>query len=560
MFFFQLFYVIIIHIEQRKAIMKNLFRILCGVSVMSMIPAVAGAVGTYYNGNLYQNPQQRYSRGGYYNSYGYGSGRNNYAQGAYGNQYNKQYGVERQLGTQKQQMQNKKQAQQTTVKQGLVLDAGISHEIGNWEFDMNNAGSKLHYDNLAWNVFDAKGVYYFGDNTKMQISAGFKYGKQYGDSPMIDDDISSDKAIKTVYYGDDEYAIPVTVNDAGGYDFFEGLFLEGNPAMSIGTSKDGSQLGYNFAFGLTDYFTWGKMKITPSVGYRYFKHKLTTQNNKGTAVGVFSATLDADGNPADVMVTCVTMSGSDEMQCVPYIISGDLDKKNGIIGFELEDGANTVYSPLYGGLVEVKEGFYYTLLAGGPFFDTPGTYYYEQPGTSHEYETEWYGPYLALDMEYQINQNNLFTGGIEFGLPIYDSKGNQPYRWDWAHPTSVEDKGDFGDAYHLGLNANWKTAITDSTYLSLGFTFDYYKVSDATATTYLNGSVYQKDLDDVNDIISNYDEYLDLGYKLASLADYVLLQSELNALRSAGWKIEDKKEINSIYKSMGIRVGISMRF
>ncbi len=556
MFFFQLFYVIIIHIEQRKAIMKNLFRILCGVSVMSMIPAIAGAVGTYYNGNLYQNPQQRYSRGGYYNSYGYGSGRNNYAQGAYGNQYNNQYGVERQLGMQKQQMQNKKQAQQTTVKQGLVLDAGVSHEMGSWEFDMNNAGSRLHYDNLAWNVFDAKGVYYFGDNTKMQINAGFRYGMQYGDSPMIDDDISSNTAIQAVYYGDG-YAIPVTLNDAGDYGFFEGLFLEGNPAMSIGTSKDGSQLGYNIALGLTDYFTWGKMKITPSVGYRYFRHKLTTQNNKGAAIGVFSATADADGNPASVMVTCLTMSGSDEMQCVPYIISGELlDQEYGVVGYVFPGGI----SPLYGGLLEITDDVYYTLNAGGPYLDTPGTYYYEQPGTSHEYETEWYGPYLALDMEYQINQNNVFTGGIEFGLPIYDSKGDQPYRWDWAHPTSVEDKGDFGDAYHLGLNANWKTAITDSAYLSLGFTFDYYKVSDATATTYLNGSVYQEQLDVVNYIVSNYDDIVAAGHVLSPLADYVQAQSDYNALRSAGWKIEEKKEINSIYKSMGIRVGISMRF
>ena len=553
MFFFQLFCVIIIHIEQRKTIMKNLFRILCGVSAMSMIPAVAGAVGTYYNGNLYQNPQQRYSRGGYYNSYGYGSGRNNYAQGAYGNQYNNQYGVERQLGMQKQQMQNKKQAQQTTVKQGLVLDAGISHEIGNWEFDMNNAGSRLHYDNLAWNVFDAKGVYYFGDNTKMQINAGFRYGMQYGDSPMIDDDISSNKAVQAVYYGDG-YAIPVAVDTAGTIGFYEGTFLEGNPAMSIGTSKDGSQLGYNIALGLTDYFTWGKMKITPSVGYRYFRHKLTTQNNKGAAIGVFSATADADGNPADAMVTCLTMSGSNEIQCVPYIISGNDYDKYGNLFVQLVVDGNTVYSPLYGGLLEVVDDVYYTLNSGGPFFDTPGTYYYEQPGTSHEYETEWYGPYLALDMEYQINQNNVFTGGIEFGLPIYDSKGDQPYRWDWAHPTSVEDKGDFGDAYHLGLNANWKTAITDSAYLSFGFTFDYYKVSDATATTYLNGSVYQKDLDKINEILETggldpeYEEY------------YEGLQSDYNALRSAGWKIEEKKEINSIYKSMGIRVGISMKF
>lgn len=534
--------------------MKKFFRALCGVSVMSMIPVVAGAVGTYYNGNLYQNPQQRYSRGGYYNSYGYGANRGYGQASGYGNRYT-QSNYERQLGTQKQQMQQRKPMQQNSVKQGLVLDAGISHEIGSWEFDMNNAGSKLHYDNLAWNVFDAKGVYYFGDNTKMQINAGFRYGMQYGDSPMIDDDMSSDKAIQAYYYGDVDAnnnpvgGIPATVNGAGGIAMVQGLFLEGNPAVSIGKSKDGSQLGYNIGLGLTDFFTWGKMKVTPSVGYRYFRHKLTTQNNKGMAIGVFSATAKADGTPADVMVTCVTMAGSDEMQCAPYIVSGNIIYEDGSIGSSLAGG-----NPLYGGLTEITDSegyvYYYTLNAGGPYFDTPGSYYYEQPGTSHEYETEWYGPYLALDMEYQINQNNLVTGGIEFGLPIYDSKGNQPYRWDWAHPTSVEDKGEFGDAYHLGLNANWKTAITDSTCLSLGFTFDYYKVSDATANTYLNGSLYQSYLDKANILLETYPENEDL----------LRYKTELESYRAAGWKIEEKKEINSIYKSMGIRIGLSMKF
>ena len=404
---------------------------------------------------------------------------------------------------------------------------------------------------MAWNVFNANGAYYFGDDTKMQINVGFRYGKQYGESPMIDDDISSDKAIQAVYYGDSEEikGVYATLNDSGDVGFVQGLFLEGNPAMSIGTSEGGTQMGYNVGFGLTDFFTWNKVKVTPSIGYRYFKHKLTTQNNKGMAIGVFSATADASGAPANAMVTCVQMSGSNEVQCVPYIVSGNVIYEDGSIGSSYANGY-----PLYGGLLEVVDDVYYTLNAGGPYFDTPGTYYYEQPGTSHEYETEWAGPYLALDMEYQINKDNMLTGGIEFGLPKYDSKGNQPYRWDWAHPTSVEDKGDFGDAYHFGLNANWMTSITDSAYLSLGFTFDYYKVSNATANTYLNAAYHQSLLDAVDYILVNYD-LTDEG-----IAYYEGMRNELNGYRSNGWKVEDKKEINSIYKSMGIRIGINMKF
>ena len=37
--------------------MKSVSRVLCSVAVMAVFPVVAGAAGTYYNGNLYQNPQ-----------------------------------------------------------------------------------------------------------------------------------------------------------------------------------------------------------------------------------------------------------------------------------------------------------------------------------------------------------------------------------------------------------------------------------------------------------------------------------------------------------------------
>ncbi len=507
--------------------MKNVFRIISSMAVMALFPAVAGAVGTYYNGNLYQNPQQRYTRAGYYNSYGYG------AQRGYGNN---PYGMENQMGNQKQNAQNKKTAQQTSNKQGFVLDAGLSHEIGKWEFDMNAAGSKLHYDNLAWNVFDARGVYYFGDNTKMQLKAGFKYGLQFGDSPMIDDDISSEYAVWSV--------VEMPVLDVGGTVQYEDTIV-GTPAMSVGTSKDGKQMGFNIAFGLTDFFTWGRAKITPSIGYRYFKHELTTEKNYGLAVDV----LDSAS-----FVNCLQFG--DEVQCGP------------LVEFWTEDGYPLANPKGYGGFQTDENGdvvmddydqYVFPNNTGWPRLNMGGTYYYEQPSTSHKYETEWAGPYLALDAEYQINKDNLLTGGIEFGLPIYKSTGDQPYRVDWAHPTSVEDKGGFGDAYHFAMNAGWVTAISDATSLSLGFTLDYYKVSDAKAKTYLSPAWYSAELDAINEILDAYDDGL-LTDNDIDVDVYEEYQDIYTSWQSAGWAIEDKKEVNSVYKSMGIRVGINMRF
>ena len=129
------------------------------------------------------------------------------------------------------------------------------------------------------------------------------------------------------------------------------------------------------------------------------------------------------------------------------------------------------------------------------------------------------------------------TAGLEFGLPTYKSVGNQPYRIDWAHPTSVEDKGGLGDAWHLGLNAMWSTSISDSAMLSVGMTYDYYSVKGADATTYLNAGYYQ--------------DLLDAGY---------ITEDEYNEYASAGWKVESKGEIESIYKSIGIHVGVNVKF
>lgn len=485
--------------------MKRFALSLFGVSIMAMMPVIAGAAGTYYNGNLYQNPQRYGSNGGgYYNSYGAGSG---YAQAT------------QNMGTQKYAKQKSKADKNNAVKQGFHLDANLAHEFASWNFEMNEAGSKLHYDNLSWNVINGEMAYYFGSSVPMQIKVGGRYGKQFGESPMIDDDISGGA------YGYEDYAI----GRISGY------------AMSAGTSKDGTQFGFNAGFGLTDLFNIGRVKITPSLGYRYLKYKLYTQENSGLTMDVF------DGNSSHPYVNCIEVGG--ETQCDPYVAfvdgSGELWATGRVINI---DGSLSDYILAPDSIT----------VAGVSLGDT---YYYSQSGTSHKYETEWSGPYVALDMEYTINNNNFVNAGIEFGLPMYSSKGDQPYRVDWAHPTSVEDKGKFGNAYHLGLSAMWSTAVSDSVALSLGMTYDYYKVKDADATTYINRSYYNSIVTSLEDAI----EYLtDHGASAATIAIY---QDKLTDAEKAvdfysakGWKIESKDEIKSIYSAMGIRMGVSVKF
>ena len=482
--------------------MKRFYLSLLSVSIMAMMPVIAGAAGTYYNGNLYQNPQ-RYGNngGGYYNSYGAGRG---YNQGM------------QTMGTQKQSAQKKqKSAKNNTEKQGFHLGIFASHEFANWDFEMKQAGSRLRYDNVAWNVISGDAAYYFGSAMPVVVKLGARYGKQFGETSMIDDDIS---------------------NGAYGYVDYDPGRVSGY-AMSVGTSDGGTQMGFNAALGLTDFFKLGNMKITPSVGYRYLKYELTTKRNSGLTMDVFM------GNSSHLLTNCIEVGG--EMQCDPYV--------GFLVGDQIQVSGRDTNPD--GSLTDI------IVPSGASYLTLGDTYYYTQSGTSHKYETVWQGPYIALDMEYAINNNNFVNAGIEFGLPMYTSTGDQPYRVDWEHPKSVEDKGGFGDAYHLGLNASWSTAITDSVMFSLGMTYDYYKVNNADATTYINRSLYTNQVTD----LTNYIAYLtnqgaDANLIAAYQKELDKAQDEVDFYSARGWKLESKDEIKSIYKSMGIRAGISIKF
>ena len=502
--------------------MTKLPKFLLRASLIAMLPVAANAAGTYYTGN-YQSPQMRYNTQSYA-SRGYGANttqtRNYNTTG-----YSAYSSTRPTVGTRTGQVNvARTNAQPTTTtassKNGFWLDAGISHENAMWHFEMKESSSKLHYDNVSWNVLDLRGGYVFdAGNTKMQIDAGFKYGMQYGDSSMVDDDIT-----------DGGYFVTRWVNEAN-----EVIGDQIGHALSVGTSKGGDMYGFNAGFGLTDFFKWGNMRVTPSLGYRYFKYKLETKKNYGLSVDT---------------AACFKIEGSDEIQCDPAIV------------VELSDGKQQVlWRDSVTGKMEVA--------SNAKYIDSQGTYYYQQPGVSHSYEVEWSGPYLALDMNYLINANNSVNGRVELGLPGYKSVGDQPYRFDWAHPKSVEDKASIGSAMHFGFGANWVTAITNSVSLSLGLTYDYYTVSDADATTYLNGAYYT-DLynkrfeiwrtEHASDSEQIKSEAGMLGQVSGTAGDEIAISIKNLESQCSGWKCSASKEIDSFYRSLGIRVGVNARF
>lgn len=488
------------------------FRSSClyGASLLVLMPFVAQAAGTYYTGS-YQSPQQTYAQRTY-----------SQAQTGYNNQYATTYSrpyvsSNRSAYTSSRYNQNASTSQQTKTtsssssKSGFYLDAGMSKEVANWKFEMKNSGSILHYDNIDWYVFDANAGYNFSlGSTPAEIYAGLTYGMQSGETTMVDDDISNGGYLVTTWI---EGSTNEIIGDQIGH------------AMSIGTSQGGSMMGFNVGFGLTDFMKIGNMKITPSIGYRHFSYKLTTEKNYGLAVDT---------------AACFRIEGSDEIQCDPAIIVNYSDGTQQIIWRDEATGEMQIGS----GAVSINPG---------------GTYSFEQPGTSHSYEVAWSGPYVALDMDYEINQNNNVNGRLEIGLPGYKSTGDQPYRIDWQHPKSVEDEAGMGSALHLGLGANWSTAITDSVMLSIGLTYDYYSVSDANAKTYLNSNYYTSIY---NTILAQWIAAGRTEEEMLNPEGGDAVAQNIKALETScpGWVCSADGEIESFYKSMGIRVGINAKF
>jgi hypothetical protein len=118
------------------------------------------------------------------------------------------------------------------------------------------------------------------------------------------------------------------------------------------------------------------------------------------------------------------------------------------------------------------------------------------------------------------------------------------------------------------LGANWAHAITDTVMLSLGMTFDYYNVGKADATSYLNPDYYTTRYYDPavaenNSLVAHYGNS---NYQtwdsddMNTYLDNLETIETIDALMASGWQQKSGGEIESIYKSMGIRLGLKAKF
>jgi hypothetical protein len=343
---------------------------------------------------------------------------------------------------------------------------------------------------------------------------------QAGTSMMTDDDLTDGGWLELIG------------TDGSGNELYKAT-----KSISIGESSGGSMLGLHVGVGMAGKFGFGKVKITPSVGYRMLGYKLSTANNNGLVVSSYDC-WDEEG--------------------VWYCPS--------LIWFGNSSGGSAISSK------DMYQDGWWGIPAGDTMVGTD-SYSFHQDGNTHIYDVSWNGPYVAADLDYQINDNNFVVGRIELGLPGYHAVGDQPYRPDWEHPKSVEDeKGMFG-ALHLGLLASWTTMLTPSLGLSVGLTYDYYSVSGAKASTYNSESfygpyyigtieqIYQYGLENNlwTDENTMYQNAADNEFDNVNLAAALEIAGMYESCGNS-WVCVMENEVNSFYRSIGIRVGLTGKF
>jgi hypothetical protein len=125
--------------------------------------------------------------------------------------------------------------------------------------------------------------------------------------------------------------------------------------------------------------------------------------------------------------------------------------------FNITDGVQTVSEPA------LKPPGASDPLPLGPF-----------SGLNSTYESEWWGPWVGIDLLFDASEKMTFFGGLEYHWADYHGEADWNLRSDFAHPKSFEHDADgtgvimsVGGEYHLtqpwflSLNINYQDWSTD---------------------------------------------------------------------------------------------------
>ncbi|PLX90777.1 MAG: hypothetical protein C0620_13060 [Desulfuromonas sp.] len=118
------------------------------------------------------------------------------------------------------------------------------------------------------------------------------------------------------------------------------------------------------------------------------------------------------------------------------------------------------------------------------------------PDLDSGYDAEWHGPWVGVDITWQISPRLVFDGTAEYHDVDYDATANWNLRDDFAHPVSFDHQADAEGIVAEGtltylFNEHWKLSAT--------FNYSKWKAEDGSDTTFFSdGTSSETGLNEVN--------------------------------------------------------------
>jgi hypothetical protein len=139
-----------------------------------------------------------------------------------------------------------------------------------------------------------------------------------------------------------------------------------------------------------------------------------------------------------------------------------------------------------------------TLKDGVQVIATPGLTPPAGPiqGLDSTYDASWLGPWLGIDLSFEITERLLLFASFEYHWASFDAEANLNLRNDLAHPKSFEQDAD-GKGWIIALSADY--VLEGSWSLSLAFTYQKWSTDPGVDRLhYATGSIAETRLNEVN--------------------------------------------------------------
>lgn len=118
-------------------------------------------------------------------------------------------------------------------------------------------------------------------------------------------------------------------------------------------------------------------------------------------------------------------------------------------------------------------------------------------GLDSTYETQWWGPWLGLDLEGRAARRLRLTGTFEYHWPDYEAVANWNLRSDLAHPKSREHIAKNGEGIVLALAADYSLSRRWSVKLVVDYQ-DWQMRNGVERIFFASGTIAEDPLNEVN--------------------------------------------------------------